>query len=289
MKRPFALAFAALLLALSGLAVAPRPALAAASYDTCDLFVTSLPAVLSVPGTYCFDGDLSTAITSGAAVRINSDDVVLDCNDFRLDGLGGGDATLAYGVYANARSNAIVRNCSVRGFYYGILLAGGSGHLVEGNRLDNNTYVGVRVDGAYSEVRGNRIADTGGSTAAAAAFGIVTNGSLDILDNTVAGVVARGGGNGGAYGVYTAGNLGGSIGGNSVGQLFKDGTGQPFGIYNATSDRIVMRHNDVLGVGTGGLALRCHNANGSARDNTILGFAAGYGGCSNDGGNVFAP
>ena len=70
----------------------------------------------------------------------------------------------------------------------------------------------------------------------------------------------------------------------------KDGTGAAFGIYNATSDRVVMRDNALLGAGgANGLGLRCHNANGSARDNLILGFAAGISGCSNDGGNINAP
>ena len=288
MNRLASLLFVLSMLALP--ALAPRTAAAAESYDTCDSFISSLPAVLSSSGTYCFNADLTTSITSGKAITINADNVVIDCNDFRLDGLGGGDATLAYGIHANARSGATIRHCNLRGFYYAILLAGGTGHLVEDNRLDNNTYVGMRVDGARSEVRRNRISDSGGSTAIATAFGLLTYGSVDVLDNTIAGVLARTGGNGGAYGIYTNGNLVGSISGNKVRNVLKDGTGGAFGIYNSTSDRITMRNNDLLGVGgSGSAAFHCANANGSVRDNVLLGFAAGYGGCSNDGGNVFAP
>jgi hypothetical protein len=287
MTRAF-LATALVLLGAAG-ALLPRPAAAAESYDSCDGFITSLPAVINSVGTYCLNANLATSITSGIAININIDDVTLDCNDFRLDGLGGGDATLAYGIYTNGRSSLTVRNCNVRGFHYGMLLLGGTGHLVEDNRLDNNTYVGLRVDGNRSIVRRNRIADTGGSTAQARAFAVITNGTVDVLDNTVAGVVARSGGNGNAYGVHATNNASGSLSNNRLRAILRDGTGVAYGIYHATSGRVVMRDNDLLGAGGPGLGLRCHSADGSARDNLILGFSAGISGCSNDGGNVNVP
>jgi hypothetical protein len=102
-------------------------------------------------------------------------------------------------------------------------------------------------------------------------------------------VLARTGGNGNAYGVHATNNLAGSLSGNRLRAILKDGTGSAYGIYHATSDRVVMRDNDLLGAGGAGLGLRCHNANGSARDNLILGFSAGISGCSNDGGNANVP
>ena len=286
MKRFDWIVLALLPLALLG---APRAAQAAQSYDNCSGFITSLPAVIASSGTWCMDANLTTSITSGVSITVNANDVTIDCNDFTLSDLGGGMGTLAYGIYANNRTNVTVRRCNVRGYYYGIVLASGGGHLAEDNRLDANTYVGLRVDGARSTARRNRINDTGGSTAIAAAFGIVTNASVDVLDNTISGVTARSGGNGNAYGIFTTANAAGSVNGNRVRTVLGDGTGTAFGIYHNTSDRVTMRDNDLLGVGGTGLALRCASANGSARDNMLLGFAAGISGCSNDGGNVNAP
>src|SRR5262245_18005116 len=46
--------------------------------------LTSLPAVISVSGIHCLTGDLSTSMTSGIAVEITANNVILDLNGFRL-------------------------------------------------------------------------------------------------------------------------------------------------------------------------------------------------------------
>jgi hypothetical protein len=286
MKRLDWIVLVLLPLALLG---APRAAQAAQSYENSTGFISTLPAVISTSGTWCMDKNLSTSITSGVSITVNANDVTIDCNEFTMDDLGGGAGTLAYGIYANNRTNITVRRCAVRGYYYGVVLAGGTGHLAEDNHFDANTYVGLRIDGNRSTARRNRVDDTGGSTAVAAALGIVTNASVDVLVNTVTQVTARAGGNGNAYGIFTTANTTASVNGNRVRTILGDGTGVAFGIYHNTSGRLTMRDNDLIGVGGGGLALRCANANASARDNMLLGFAAGINGCSNDGGNVNAP
>src|SRR4029079_7326065 len=107
-------------------------ALAAQSYDNCTGYITVLPAIISTQGTWCLKQDLATAITSGAAITINTNNVTIDCNNFKLGGLAAGLGTNAYGVFANNRFNATVRHCNVRGFYVGVFLAGasGGGHAV---------------------------------------------------------------------------------------------------------------------------------------------------------------
>ena len=52
--------------------------------------ITSLPAVITVQGIYCFTGNLSTAITTGNAIEIQTNNVVLDLNGFKLGGLAAG-------------------------------------------------------------------------------------------------------------------------------------------------------------------------------------------------------
>src|SRR5690606_12207512 len=132
-----------ILLAGTAVAFAPGSANAARSYDNCTGFIDSLPTTISTQGVWCLRKNLGTAIISGAAIIIDANNVTIDCNDFKLGGLAAGDASVASGIYAQNRHNAVVRHCSVRGFNYGIRLDGGAGHLVEDNRLDNNLFTGI--------------------------------------------------------------------------------------------------------------------------------------------------
>jgi hypothetical protein len=273
------------------LLVAPRFASAAESYDNCTGFISSLPATIGTQGTWCLKHDLATTITSGNAITVNTNNVTIDCNDFKLGGLAAGAGTLTNGIVAAASFNTIVRHCNIRGFYVGIYLSGGGGgHLVEDNRFDGNTAYGLSVGGDGSVIRRNRVFDTGDSTANSDAFGIDATGSVDVVDNTITGVVARSGGNGSATGIHTDQNPGGRIVGNGVNGLVKDGTGLIKAINNTNSGRIAMHHNDVVGDGsTGSVGLGCASSNDSAHDNTISGFAAAISGCSDDGNNTIVP
>ena len=190
--------FAALAL-LAGVAGAfsPGSAQAAQSYDSCTGFIDSLPATVSQQGVWCLRKDLSTAISSGEAIRITNNNVTIDCNDFKVGGLAGGTSTNAIGIFSTAgRRNATIRNCNVRGFNTGIHLSGaGSGHLVEDNLVDYSSEVGIQVDGEGSRAQRNRVFDTGGPKT----HSIVGQGTLgtalgmrvagDVLDNVVTNLV----------------------------------------------------------------------------------------------------
>jgi len=182
-----------------------------------------------------------------------------------------------------------VRHCSIRGFYFGVLLqgAGGSGHAVEDNRFDGNTFIAVNVDGDGSVIRRNRVFDTGGSTLQIDAYGISGYFTVDILDNTVSGVVARSGGGGGAIGIYTNGSNSGNVIGNRVRGLFKDGTNFAVGIANVNDTRVEMRDNNVMGVGE--LGLSCGSVSDTAKDNVVNGFGIALVTCSDVGGNATLP
>ena len=283
------------LLLLASLIAAPFSARAAQSLDTCVGFIDTLPATISTQGVWCLRHDLSTSITSGNAITIATNNVTIDCNDFKLGGLAAGAGTQAYGIYADSRLNATVRHCNVRGFLRGVYFIGsaGGGHVVEDNRFDGNTLYGIFAQGDGSVVRRNQVTDTGGSsTDTGNAFGIFTTYAVDVLDNTVSGVLpsADGIGNGAAYGIYTISNPSGSISGNGVRGLVKLGTGAAYGIYNVNSGRISVRGNDVSGDGsTGGIGLACSDSSGSARDNTISGFATAIATCADSGGNAVIP
>src|SRR4029079_11229258 len=124
-------------------------ALAAQSYDNCTGYITVLPAIISTQGTWCLKQDLATANATGAAITINTNNVTIDCNNFKLGGLAAGLGTTAIGIHAAARINATARHCNIRGFLGCIYFSGitGGGHAIEDNRFDGNTYVAAQIEG----------------------------------------------------------------------------------------------------------------------------------------------
>ena len=275
----------ALLLSGSG------PLAAAESYDNCTGFITSLPVLISTQGVWCLKQDLATGITAGNAITINTYNVTIDCNGFKLGGLAAGAGTAAIGIYELSQLNATVRHCRVRGFYFGLNFDGGGGnHLIEDNRFDGNTYVGMRVAGAGSIIRRNVVADTGGSTQPTTdAYGIRTVDSVDVQDNTVSGVAAASGSSAAAIGIYCYDNPNGSVSGNRVRDVVADGIGSGIALYMAVGGRSAVTLNHVFGNGaTGSKGIACEGSSESVLNNVISGFATGLV-CHDDGGNVIRP
>ena len=93
-----------------------------------------------------------------------------------------------------------------------------------------------------------------------------------------------------SHGIYTSDNLNGSITGNRVRGLVKNGTGGIYAIFNRLSDRITLRNNDVVGDGsTKSTGLRCNNTStGRALNNLVSGFAIAIENCTG-GGNEIVP
>ena len=282
-----------LLLTLASLLGAPRLAHAAQSYDNCTGFITSLPAVISTQGTWCFKQDLATALTTGNAITITTNNVTIDCNDFKLGGLAAGVGTQAFGIYTDTSQNVTVRHCNIRGFYRGIyLLYNGGGNVIEDNRFDGNTWMAADTHGDGSVIRRNRIFDTGGSTVVSG-FGplpIIAYDSVDVIDNTIASAFAATGSGLGAYGMYLSGNLSGTVSGNRVRDLLKDGAGVDYAIFCTGCARVALHHNDLVGdASTGSAGIVCDSTNSRARDNNINGFVTAISTCTNVAGNDINP
>jgi len=278
---------ALVLAALSG-AMWSQRAHAAASYDNCTGFITSLPAVVSTPGTWCLKQDLSTALTSTVAIQIDSSDVTIDCNNYKVGGLAAGEGTFSYGISAtnNAR-NITIRHCNIRGFYIGIVLSSGDpsigGHLIEDNRLDGNIAYGIEVFANGSIVRRNLVNDTGFITLDGGGEAIYVVGSTDVLDNTVAGVTATGS--------YSARGIevqqdSGSIAGNRIRGVV--GGSQQVGIVAAFTSHATIRDNNLIGNGVGSGGVYCSDANGIVKDNVINAMGSAISGCTDGGGNDIA-
>ena len=295
---------AALVLIACGL-FASSGAQAAESYDNCTNFVESVPATITTQGVWCLHKDLATSIVSGAAITIANHNVTLDCNDFKLGGLAAGDESQAYGIYAVGRLNATVRNCNVRGFYYGIYLYEGTGHLLEDNRLDNNLVTALAtLYASNSIIRNNRVYDTGGYPDNNPRFGIYAYGgdAVEITDNTVAGVIGTAGYYNDVTGIQRGNYIAGSgsnfasahITGNRVSGLMPTGAGKvASGLksanYGNTSAMVLIAGNHLVMTVpvAGSTGINCLYTGASMRDNNVRGFPTAFGGsCMNDGGNV---
>ena len=157
--------------------------------------ITSLPAVITVQGVYCFTGDLTTAQLSGNIIDIQTNNVIIDLNGHKLGGQGAGVGTQAIGIHALDRRNISVKNGTVRGFYLGVGLQdssltyiNSSGHVIEGLRADFNTALGIAVWGTGNIVRNNQVVSTGGSTVnpTSSVVGITAQGpAARVLNNDV--------------------------------------------------------------------------------------------------------
>jgi hypothetical protein len=180
---------AALLVVMFGLIVGTAPAQSETLICTA---ITALPAVITVPGVYCLFVVLSTGMTSGNAIEIQRDNVVLDLNGYIIDGKAAGSGTSAIGIFASNRKNITIRNGTISGFAVGISLvdSGASqNHVVEDIRAKDNTVAGLQVEGDGIIVRNNQVVHNGGSTmfgSNASATGISVLGSGPrVLNNSV--------------------------------------------------------------------------------------------------------
>ena len=255
----------------------------AETYHTCGTIIASAPAVISTQGVYCLTHDLSTAITTGQAILVNANNVTIDCNGYKIGGLAGGTSSSANGIYADSlRLNITVRNCGIRGYYYGIDLQS-TGNLVEDNRLDNNLYTGIQVLGDNNRVQRNRIYDTGGFPGNTDSAGIVANG--EIIDNTVAGVFATTT-DSNATGIW-ANSAGVEVRGNQIRDLVATGTGVVLGIKVAAGGVTVRGNSMSLSSLTTGNGI---SGNGPTDTfclaNTVHKFSTGISNCQSSADNL---
>jgi hypothetical protein len=245
--------FRVAVLASLSLALLPRAALAAESYDNCAGTVLSLPATITSPGVWCMKSDLATAMTSGQAITINSNNVTLDCNNFRLGGLAAGAATATTGIAVMEKNSATIRNCNVRGFINGVYL-GGSSNVIEDSRFDSNMRIGIYVSGYDFIVRRNAVTHTGGTPTYMDNYGILAYGGTGVIE----------------------GNFVSAVLGNTQAYPYAQATGIFVG-----ADHTVIRGNDVSGIVSGADSTAAGIVSGGARnkliDNTVSALSSGTG------------
>jgi parallel beta-helix repeat protein len=264
----------------------PKAANAAQSYDNCNNFIESLPATISTQGVWCLHKDMATNIASGFAIDVQANNVTIDCNDFKIGGLAAGNSSVALGIYATGRQNVTVRHCGIRGFFSGIYVDGGSGHLVEDNRLDNNLSKGILVSGDNSLVRGNRVFDTGGAPDAPSSYGIFAAG--DIIGNTVSGVFATAEDASG-IGILALHPGPARVEGNRISGFASEGAGTAVGIIVDADSSTIRNNSIVLTTLTTGIGVNGYGANTVCTDNAVVNMTAPYFSCDAGIDNVQWP
>lgn len=273
----------AMLFCIIGQFAAIGGARAAESYDSCSGFINSVPATITSQGVWCLDRNVGTAMSTGNAVLIQANNVTIDCNHFKIGGLAAGDGTSMIGIHAVNRRNVTVRNCNIRGFHWGISLTG-SGILVEDNRLDHNTFVGIHVAGDGNRIQRNAVFDTGGVPTGSWAVGIT--GQADVIDNIVDGVAATGT-NAAAIGVSTGYGSGQVVRGNRVRGLVATGVALVTAIRPGPDD-VVAANRLVAVPATNGYGIRGQGTSSNfCKDNSVTGFSlAAISDCQDAGGNI---
>lgn len=260
------------------------PALAGESYDNCTGTIGTLPATISTPGTWCLKADRATTITTGAAITIATNNVNIDCNNFRITNIPAG-TTSAYGILGSNRLNVAVRNCTVVGFLQGIRVAGTAfGAVIEHNRLVSNTDVGITIGGSGHLVAFNRILDTGGLPASPQTDGIMSTAvRSQITDNAIIGMTVTAS-DGDVVGISSTGNAT-EIARNFISGLVSPAGGDAFGIRTGTSIAGSIHRNQLLAFPhaygtaiTSGPGNQCGNNSHSNWDSGVVG-------CTDAGGN----
>ena len=211
--------------------------------------ITSLPYIITAQGIYCLTGNLSTSMTTGNAIEIQTNNVTLDLNGYKLGGLGAGDATQATGIYAYQRKNITIKNGIVRGFFVGIMLFDeppyntSAGNVVTDILADQNTVGGIAVYGLGNTVSHNTVVDTGGSTVSSQAGGVYVYGSgARVVNNEISTTTAQGGSL--ASGVFLNGANYCLVQNNTVTDTIKD-TGDSYAIYIVNTNGIFLRGNNL--------------------------------------------
>jgi nitrous oxidase accessory protein NosD len=242
--------------------------------------ISSLPYVISTQGNYCLKGHLATGMTSGNAITINTNNVVIDLNGYKLGGLGAGHSTTADGIYAYQRQNITIRNGTVRGFYKGIYIedtgsySTSQAHLVEDIRADMNTAVGIDVRGRGNMIRNNQVVDTGESIPADTALGISIMGPGNrVINNDVYETVA--GGSHAAFGIYFFTADGGVVEKNRIGNATLPSSGTSNGINIYSSNNVLITNNRITTMDSG-IYYQPGSTSGKYRDNLTSGVTTRF-------------
>ncbi len=255
--------------------------------------IAVVPVIITVQGVYCFKSHIATS-TSATAIEIQTNNVTIDFNHFKLGGLAARGAN-GYGVYAENRKNITLRNANIRGFAIGVAFVDTSstgvdklsgGHIIENSRFDSNRFTGIDISGAGNSVRGNKIINTGGATNYSSATGILTRGpGVEIIDNHVHNTFSSTS--------YAAGirllsySHAAQVLHNRVSES-RSTVGDTYGIYHESGGNVLIQDNQIVNTSvTGTTAINSrYAAQCLAVNNTLMKFTTPIDTCTDGGGNT---
>jgi hypothetical protein len=248
--------------------------------------ITAVPMTITAQGVYCFKQHVATNMSTGVAIQVNVNNVILDLNGYKLQGATIRSATQALGIASNGHRNITIKNGTVRGFAAAIFLLGGGGNVVEDMRVDFNTLVGMNITGVGNIIRNNVVLATGASTlnANTNTHGLLLTGSLHrVLNNEVLDTMPSGTGFGVGISIG-APSEGIVVEGNRVSNAsLPQGGGQTRGIQlGSEASNVVMVNNRFTRLSFSIICLP--NSTGIIRDNLSI-ATGGYSGCNNAGNN----
>jgi len=128
--------------------------------------ITKLPYVIKKPGVYVLAKNLTTPLTSGAAIVVNADGVTIDMKGFGIRYVPAtpGVATVATGIYCEGFSHLTIRNGCVEGFSWGIRVTSDPMAVIEDITLRTTRTHGIFLMSHAAVIRRCSVLDTTNSS-----------------------------------------------------------------------------------------------------------------------------
>ncbi|MDX1406166.1 MAG: right-handed parallel beta-helix repeat-containing protein [Woeseiaceae bacterium] len=150
-------------------------------------FVSCWPVALASYGLLEISVDTTLTENHYGNIVIVEDNVILDCEDFTVQGQGSGSGV---GILLNGRTGVTVTRCVVSGFDEGIVVENSHGNRINVNTVRENFASGIRLHSSqHNEITRNRVIDNqseDSSGATALIIGQVSSNNL-VNFNTVTG------------------------------------------------------------------------------------------------------
>lgn len=166
-------------------------------------YINSLPYTIEKSGHYKLSRSL---VTTSYGILVAANDVIIDLNGQSITGPLAPDTT-STGIASFGHHHIEVRNGDIQGFQYGVYLSGYSdsaqsskdlgagGHIIERLNITKSSFRGIRIEGAKTVIRENKISNIGGDITIdnAYAMGIESYGeNVKISNNEIEKVLGTG-------------------------------------------------------------------------------------------------